>query len=136
MTLTSFARWLGLPGALFLLALPSFGAPPLARENQRVAMDASEIRLDFPQLFGAERAGMGLGPQSLAGALVGLPPSALVNGGLRGACERTAADLCYDYADRRMVYRPARQWMPSFEGFTPESVSLRRDAIRFKYSFR
>jgi hypothetical protein len=54
----------------------------------------------------------------------------------KGACEHSTSGLCYDQADRRIVYTPARHYMPKFEGLTAESVSLRRDAIRFKYSFR
>lgn len=56
--------------------------------------------------------------------------------GPRGACETTSTDLCYDMADRRIVYRPARAYMPSIGGLTPENVSLRRDRIVLKYSFR
>ena len=56
--------------------------------------------------------------------------------GPRGACELTAKDLCYDLADARIVYRPARQYMPKVEGLTAENVSLRRSRIVFKYSFK
>lgn len=56
--------------------------------------------------------------------------------GPRGACESTVTDLCYDMADGRIVYRPARAYMPSIGGLTPENVSLRRDRIVLKYSFR
>jgi len=34
------------------------------------------------------------------------------------------------------VYRPARDLMPRFRGLRAESVSLHRDEIRFKYTFR
>ena len=57
------------------------------------------------------------------------------NRGPRGACETTTTDLCYDLRDGRVVYRRARAYMPRFEGLTPESISLRRDRIVFKYSF-
>jgi hypothetical protein len=57
-------------------------------------------------------------------------------GGPRGACDYTAKDLCYDLADGRLVYRPARNYMPAVEGLTPESVSLRHNRLVFKYSFR
>lgn len=50
----------------------------------------------------------------------------------RGTCQ----DLCYDLADRRIVYRPIRQYMPKFEGLKAENISLRRDRIVVKYSFR
>jgi hypothetical protein len=56
--------------------------------------------------------------------------------GPRGACESSATDLCYDMHDARMVYRPARRYMPTVDGLRAESVSLRRDRIVFKYSFR
>lgn len=56
--------------------------------------------------------------------------------GPSGACEASASDLCYDLRDARVVYRPARRYMPTIEGLRPESISLRRDRIIFKYSFR
>ncbi|HUP97003.1 MAG TPA: hypothetical protein VM073_03635 [Usitatibacter sp.] len=54
----------------------------------------------------------------------------------QGACEHNATALCYDLADRRVVYRPARKYMPQFEGLRAESVSLRHDKLLLKYSFR
>ena len=51
-------------------------------------------------------------------------------------CQHSGQDLCYDLADRRIVYRPVRQYMPRFEGLTPENISLRHDRIVVKYSFR
>lgn len=59
----------------------------------------------------------------------------LASRGPRGACETTSTDLCYDLRDGRIVYRRARDYMPRIDGLTPESVSLRRDRIIFKYSF-
>jgi hypothetical protein len=56
--------------------------------------------------------------------------------GNAGACERTPSLLCYDAADKRLVYGPARAYMPKFDGLTAESVSLRHDRIVFKYTFR
>jgi len=56
--------------------------------------------------------------------------------GWRNACGSSATDLCYDRAERRIVYRPAREYMPKFDGLTAENVSLRRNGIHFKYSFR
>ena len=55
--------------------------------------------------------------------------------GLRGGCERSTADLCYDAADHHIVYRPARQYMPGLKGLTAENISMRRNGIRLKYSF-
>jgi len=57
------------------------------------------------------------------------------NGG-GSTCQHSAQDLCYDLADRRVVYRPVRRYMPKFDGLTPENVSLRHDRIVIKYSFR
>lgn len=56
--------------------------------------------------------------------------------GLKSACENNAASLCYDMVDRRVVYRPARKYMPRIEGMRAESVSLRSDRLVLKYSFR
>jgi hypothetical protein len=56
--------------------------------------------------------------------------------GPRAACENSSGDLCYDLADARIVYRPVRAYMPSVQGLTPDSVSLRRNRLIFKYTFR
>ena len=56
--------------------------------------------------------------------------------GPRASCEHSASDLCYDLDDRRIVYRPARQYMPSVKGLVAENISVRRDSIHFRYSFR
>jgi len=55
--------------------------------------------------------------------------------GLRGGCEYTSQDVCYDLVDGRITYRGARAYMPKFQGLKPESVSLRTNRISFKYSF-
>ena len=55
--------------------------------------------------------------------------------GVKSACDSNATSLCYDMADRRLVYRPARKFMPTVDGLRPESVSLRKDRIVLKYSF-
>ena len=56
--------------------------------------------------------------------------------GPKAGCEFAASDLCYDLAERRVVYRPARQYMPKIDGLTAENVSLRHNRIIVKYSFR
>jgi hypothetical protein len=56
--------------------------------------------------------------------------------GPRGACDVVTKDLCYDLADGRIVYRAAREYMPSVAGLTAESVALRHNRVVFKYSFR
>jgi len=52
----------------------------------------------------------------------------------RSSCE-SGRDLCYDKQSGRIVYRPARQFMPDLPGLQPESISVKRDRIVFKYSF-
>ena len=56
--------------------------------------------------------------------------------GPRGACQATARDLCYDLSDRRIVFRPARRYMPKMEGLTADSVSVNRNRIVLRYTFR
>ncbi len=56
--------------------------------------------------------------------------------GPRGACENAARELCYDLAERRVVFRPARQYMPKMEGLTADSVSLNRNRLVLRYTFR
>ena len=51
-------------------------------------------------------------------------------------CDGNSSSLCYDAADGRLVYRGAREYMPKVTGLSPESVSVRRNTVVFKYSFR
>ena len=140
------------PLALLLAPVATLLNSALAKESPKVALEAAEIRVDFRHSFGSDTE---LKAKSLAGAWVGsselqgpfatplrspIPDPALRvqhdHTSLRGACELSAALLCYDPADGRIAYRSARQYMPQFDGFTAEGVSLRRNAIRFRYSFR
>jgi hypothetical protein len=118
------------------------------------------VALILPLAFTA-RAGDGIEPsmhaKSLASAAAGAIPAKPANApfrraqdplpemllreelerrGPRGACEASTSDLCYDLHDGRVVYRPVRRYMPTIEGLRAESISLRRDRIVFKYSFR
>jgi hypothetical protein len=54
----------------------------------------------------------------------------------RGTCNASATALCYDLAEGRVSYRAAREYMPKFDGLQPEAISLRRNTLVFKYSFR
>ena len=54
----------------------------------------------------------------------------------RSACDYNSTSVCYDLTDRRVVYRPARKYMPQVDGLRPESISLRHNTLVFKYSFR
>jgi len=52
----------------------------------------------------------------------------------RSSCDG-GRDLCYDQQSGRIVYRPARNFMPDLPGLQPENISVKRDRIVFKYSF-
>jgi hypothetical protein len=52
----------------------------------------------------------------------------------RSSCESDRA-LCYDPNSGRIVYKPARQYMPDLPGMQPDSISVKRDKIVFKYTF-
>jgi hypothetical protein len=54
----------------------------------------------------------------------------------RSACDYNSTSVCYDLTDRRVVYRPARKYMPQVDGLRAESVSLRHNTLVFKYTFR
>ena len=43
--------------------------------------------------------------------------------------------LCYDPGSGRIVYKPARNFMPDIPGLRRENISVRRDRIVFRYSF-
>jgi len=64
--------------------------------------------------------------------LVLTPRSYQVQDASRTPCEHA---LCYDSASGRMVYKPARQFMPDLPGLQPENISLKRNQIVFRYSF-
>jgi len=55
--------------------------------------------------------------------------------GYRSACDRTLHDVCYDSAEGRLVYRGGRNYMPRIGDLQPESLSVRRNRLVFKYSF-
>ena len=142
---------LGLSPTLLLGAHASFASTSSAKDGPRIAMDPFETRMDSPQLLLRGRPETQARPKFSAADAAGLSrqepapvvardstPGVLVRTrqSYQSACEHSASGLCYDQADRRIVYTPARHYMPKFDGLTAESVSLRRDAIRFKYSFR
>jgi len=52
----------------------------------------------------------------------------------RSSCNSDSA-LCYDAGSGRIVYKPARNYMPDLPGFTRENISVKRDRIVFRYSF-
>jgi len=43
--------------------------------------------------------------------------------------------LCYDQESGRIVYKPARNFMPDIPGLTRENISVKRDRITLRYSF-
>ena len=43
--------------------------------------------------------------------------------------------LCYDPGSGRIVYKPARAFMPDIPGMQPENISVKRDRIVLRYSF-
>lgn len=56
--------------------------------------------------------------------------------GPSASCTGTASVVCYDAAGGRIVYRGAREYMPKVDGFSPDSVSIRHNAVVFKYTFQ
>lgn len=44
--------------------------------------------------------------------------------------------LCYDPHSGRIVYKPARNFMPDLPGLTRENISVKRDRIVLRYSFK
>jgi hypothetical protein len=56
--------------------------------------------------------------------------------GPSASCTSTTSSVCYDAAGGRIVYRGAREYMPKVDGFSADSVSIRHNAIVFKYTFQ
>ena len=52
----------------------------------------------------------------------------------RSSCE-SATTLCYDPNERRIVYKPARNFMPDLPGLTRDNISVKRDRLVFRYTF-
>ncbi len=52
----------------------------------------------------------------------------------RSSCNGERA-LCYDAVSGRVVYKPARQFMPDLPGLRPENISIKRHQLVFRYSF-
>jgi hypothetical protein len=52
----------------------------------------------------------------------------------RSSCSG-ANDLCYDPGSGRIVYKPARNFMPELPGLQRENISVKRDRVVFRYSF-
>ena len=53
---------------------------------------------------------------------------------MRSSCSGERS-LCYDPASGRIVYKPAREFMPEIPGLRRENISVKRDRIVFRYSF-
>ena len=47
-----------------------------------------------------------------------------------------APDACTDGSEGRLFYRGARRYMPAWDGLAAEGISLRRDRLVLRYSFR
>jgi hypothetical protein len=52
----------------------------------------------------------------------------------RSSCKGNSS-LCYDQETGRIVYKPARNFMPDIPGLTPDNISVKRDRIVFRYTF-
>ena len=52
----------------------------------------------------------------------------------RSSCHN-ASTLCYDQETGRIVYKPARNFMPDIPGLTRDNISVKRDRIVFRYTF-
>jgi hypothetical protein len=130
-----------------LLALPLILSLAFAAE----ANDTAEISLRTKALASASALSAptfstpGLSASRHADALLGssrdpLPQLLMLDEqegrGVRAACDTTARDFCYDLAERRVVYRGARQYMPSVAGLSPEGVALRHNRVVLTYSFK
>ena len=56
--------------------------------------------------------------------------------GSQSSCDNGTSDLCYDMREGRIVYRAARRYMPEMPGLRAESISLKRDRVVLRYSFK
>jgi hypothetical protein len=104
-------------------------------ESRSVAMDARETGIESPQPFAAAQT-LAPAARSAPGPAAEFGPAPLPHLAVRGACARFASDLCFDSADKRIVFGAASQYMPVLEGFAAEGISLHRHAVVFRYTFK
>jgi hypothetical protein len=96
------------------LSAPSFSAPALSSPKHGEALPASG-RDPLPQLLLLDEQN---------------------EGAPRAECGTATRDFCYDLTQRRIVYRAARQYMPTLAGLSPEGVTVRRNRVVLTYSFK
>lgn len=65
-----------------------------------------------------------------------LPLTPTRDAALPGSCGSAGDNLCYDYRQGRVVYKPARKLMPEIAGLKRESLSIKRDKVTLNYSFK
>jgi hypothetical protein len=52
----------------------------------------------------------------------------------RSSCDGQR-DVCYEPGSGKIVYKPARNYMPDIPGLKRESMSIKRNRITWRYSF-
>ena len=55
---------------------------------------------------------------------------------IRGSCANGGRSLCYDTDSGKIVYKKTAEYMPAIPGMRAEHISVKRDRVTFKYSFR
>jgi hypothetical protein len=121
--------------ALWLLVIAMLiVAPRLARADEAKPLN---LQLKPKLLAAAASAPAPFANPVEEGHALDLAPAAPQHDGARSACGIDSA-WCYDMGDggRTLVYKPARNFMPHFNGLTAENISVKRDRIVFRYSFR
>ena len=124
----------------FALALPwafaahaASGGEELSVQSKSIAA-ASFIAVTRPSLNAAEAPFSASRPRDIVPEL--LLREELDRRDSPSSCESAGRDLCYDARDGRIVYKPARKYMPEMPGLRAESISLKRDRVVLRYSFR
>ena len=100
-------------------------------------MDAREIANESPHLFLSAQAPAPVARPALGpAAALPLAPAPPPGPAPRSACESFGSNLCFDAADKRIIFRTASQYLPALDGFAAEGISLNRHAVVFKYTFK
>ena len=55
---------------------------------------------------------------------------------IRASCDNGGRSLCYDTDSGKIVYKKTAEYMPAIPGMRAEHISVKRDRVTFKYSFR
>ena len=125
-----------------ILALAAFGAGAAAAAGEELALPAKSFMPASTQAVNFTSPAKAVEAPFTAARPRDVLPEILLREEIAAkvpaasGCEAATQDLCYDLREARIVYKRARNYMPELPGLRAESLSLRRDRVVLRYSFK